>query len=158
MTTLDTTNPRLGCDGSDRPHVAVRAALRVRRVVLACLGVLCVGLAAVGVIVPGLPTTIFLILATICFMRSCPWLQKTLIENRFFGPFLKYLEPGVEMPVRAKVISLGLMWAAISVSIALLASSGAMLSWIAPTLVLAGVIGTVSIVRIGTRADCAAAG
>ena len=136
-------------DTNPPQHIAARLAIRMRRILLACLGVLCVGLAAIGVVLPGVPTTIFLILATACFMRSCPWLQRTLIENRFFGPFLKYLEPGAAMPVRAKVISICVMWAAISVSIVLLSSHDLSLAWAAGTIVLAGLVGTVCIVRMG---------
>lgn len=154
MSTLDPTSSRLTRGVDERPHLAARMVLRMRRILLACLGVLCVGLAAVGVVVPGLPTTIFLILATVCFMRSCPWLQRTLVETRLFGPFLKYLEPGAEMPIRAKVISLVAMWVAISTSLVLLSTADAPIVWVAPTMVIAGAIGTVSIVRIGPSAGC----
>ncbi|MFI4854283.1 MAG: YbaN family protein [Phycisphaerales bacterium JB065] len=130
-------------------HLAARTVTRMRRVLLACLGVLCVGLAAVGVVVPGMPTTVFLIVATACFMRSCPWLQRVLVQNRFFGPFLKYLEPGTVMPVRAKVISIAVMWVAISISVALLSTRHLPILWVGGTIVLAGLIGTVSIIRMG---------
>ena len=128
----------------------------MRRILLASLGVLCGGLAAVGVVVPGLPTTIFLILATICFMRSGPWLQKTLEQHRCFGPLLRDLEPGAEMPMRAKITSLVVMWVAIATSIALLSATDAPLVWIAPTLAIAGAIGTISIVRLGPNPGCGA--
>lgn len=137
-------------------HLATRAMLRMRRILLACLGVLCVGLAAVGVVLPGMPTTIFLILATACFMRSCPWLQSKLIENRFFGPFLKYLEPGAVMPARAKVISIGVMWLAILSSIVMLSTSDLPLIWVGGTIALAGLVGTVCIVRMGRPCPCPA--
>lgn len=129
--------------------MATRAMVRMRRILLACVGVLCVGLAAIGVVLPGMPTTIFLILATACFMRSCPWLQRVLIENRLFGPFLKYLQPGATMPVRAKVISIAVMWMAIATSIAMLSTRDLPLLWVAGGIALAGLIGTVSIVRVG---------
>ncbi len=112
---------------------------------LAFVGVLFVALGAVGVIVPGLPTTIFLILASWCFAKSCPWLETRLIRNRFFRPFLVYLEPGVKMPRKAKVISIALMWFFIS------ASCGAFLArgdWIiALPVIAAGAVGTWFIAR-----------
>lgn len=133
-------------------HLAARLAVRMRRILLASLGVLCVGLAAVGVVLPGMPTTIFLILATACFMRSCPWLQRMLVENRFFGPFLKYLEPGATMPVKAKLITICVMWLAISSSMYLLSGRDLPFAWIATTLAIAGLAGTVMIIRTGASA------
>jgi uncharacterized protein len=133
-----------------REHLAAGLVTRMRRILLASLGVLCVGLGAIGVVLPGMPTTIFLILATACFMRSCPWLQTKLIENRFFGPFLKYLEPGATMPVRAKVITIFIMWAAITTSMLLLSGRELPFAWIAATLAIAGLAGTVMIMRHGT--------
>lgn len=135
-------------------HLAARMVTRMRRILLASLGVLCVGLAAVGVVLPGMPTTIFLILATACFMRSCPWLQTKLIENRLFGPFLKYLEPGAVMPLRAKVISITVMWIAIGTSIAMLSTGDLPLFWVGGTIATAGLIGTACIVRMGRRTPC----
>jgi len=136
----------------DHQHLAVRLVVRMRRILLASLGVLCVGLAAVGVVVPGVPTTIFLIIATACFMRSCPWLQSKLIENRFFGPFLKYLDPDAVMPVKAKVITIFIMWAAITTSLLILSGRDLPFAWIAPILIVSGIAGTIMIARFGASA------
>lgn len=125
--------------------------VRAFRYGLAAAGVGCVGFAAVGVVVPGMPTTIFLIMATWCFARSCPWLTDRLIRNRFFGPFLKYLEPGVTMPRRAKAVAMLLMWTAIAVSCGLLVARGVSL-WIPAIIVAAGVVGSICIARQGLRA------
>ncbi|MFU8829829.1 MAG: YbaN family protein [Phycisphaerales bacterium] len=130
-------------------HLAVRLVTRMRRILLASVGVLCVGLAAIGVVVPGVPTTIFLIIATACFMRSCPWLQSKLIENRFFGPFLKYLDPDAVMPKKAKVITICIMWTAITSSLIILAGQDLPFNWILAVLIVSGLAGTVMIARFG---------
>lgn len=114
------------------------------RLWLAGVGVVCVGLGALGVFVPGLPTTIFLIIASWCFARSCPWLERRLIRNRFFAPFLRFLEPGAVMPTRARIIASAMMWTAIVVSILVLASSEAPM-WVPITVALAGLTGTAAI-------------
>jgi len=112
---------------------------------LAALGVLAVSVGALGVVVPGLPTTIFLIIASWCFAKSCPWLETRLIRNRFFRPFLVYLEPGAAMPRQAKISAMVLMWLAISVSSAVFLARG---DWIiALPVVLAGAVGTWFIAR-----------
>lgn len=116
------------------------------RLWLAGMGVLSVGIGAVGVFVPGLPTTIFLILGSWCFARSCPWLEERLIRNRFFRPFLCFLEPGTPMPTRARVVSTALLWVGVSISVAMLLSRGSS-DWLAAFIVIAGVIGTVFVWR-----------
>lgn len=113
------------------------------RWLLASVGMLCVGLGAVGVFVPGLPTTVFLIVAAWCFTRSCPWLEERLIRVPLFRPFQQYLEPGAPMPRRARVTALVAMWTAIVISSIMV--GGGLLPAI---LVLAGGLGTVVILRI----------
>lgn len=114
---------------------------------LASAGILCVGLAALGVVVPGLPTTVFLIIAAWCFARSCTWLEQKLIRNRFFAPFLPFLVPGVKMPLKAKVISLSMMWAAIAISSTLFIVNHIGHGWPAFGTIAMGAVGTWFIAR-----------
>ncbi len=110
------------------------------------------GLAAVGVVVPGLPTTVFLIMAVWCFTRSCPWMTERLVRNRFFHPFLRYLEPGVRMPLRAKVIAITLMWTAITLSCSLVIMRGVP-ALVSALIAAAGIGGTWCISRQGRAAQ-----
>jgi len=96
----------------------------VTRWLLAALGVVSVGFGAVGVFVPGLPTTVFLILASACFVRSCPWLERKLLRNRLFAPYMAYVDGGAVMPTRARVAALAMMWVCVTVSATLLAWRG----------------------------------
>jgi len=123
----------------------------LHRWVLAIAGVICVAIAAVGVVVPGLPTTVFLILASWLFARSCPWLEQRLIRNRLFAPYATYLDGDAVMPLRAKVVTLALMWSCIGVSLFMLADARAFI-WLAVAIVAAGAWGTAMILRQGRRA------
>lgn len=131
------------------------ATARPVRWMLAGAGVGCVGLGAAGVFVPGLPTTIFLILATWCFARSCPWLERKLVRNRLFKPFLWALDTGAPMPRRARIISTVIMWAAIAASCAIILAraSGPIAGPLILTglIVAAGGVGTWCIWRIAGR-------
>jgi hypothetical protein len=118
------------------------------RLLLAALGVLCVGLAAIGVFVPGLPTTIFLIIATYLFARSCPWLEERLIRNRLFAPFLGYLDGTRPMPMRAKLAVMCIMWSFVALSVLLLGRSLEPQSWLIFMPPVAAVVGTLVIVRM----------
>lgn len=121
---------------------------RPQRWLLAALGVACVGLGALGVVVPGLPTTIFLIIASWCFARSCPWLEERLIRVPLFRPFLGYLEPGARMPRRALVTTLLLMWLAVATSAALVGFGDPSRPLLAGTIVVAGLVGTLFVLRL----------
>lgn len=123
----------------------------VRRFVFASLGVVFVGIGAVGVFVPGLPTTVWLIVASYLFTRSRPEWEAKLIRNRFFGPYLVYLDRPAMMPRRAKVTACLLMWGSTLLSLTLLASRGSLSPWFGITIVVAAAAGTWVIYRLGRR-------
>ncbi len=58
---------------------------------------------------PGLPTTVFLVLAAACFIRSSQKLYDRLITNRTFGPYLKDYREGKGIPLKAKIMALALI-------------------------------------------------
>jgi uncharacterized membrane protein YbaN (DUF454 family) len=119
-----------------------------RRLTLAALGVVCVGLAFAGVFVPGLPTTVFLIAASYLFTRSCPWLEERLVRARVFRPFLPYVRGDRPMPTRARVMAIVMMWAAVSISVATLATRERWLPSISAVILVAAVVGTIVILRV----------
>lgn len=132
---------------ADEPVRPTRS--RLQRWLLTGLGVLLVGIGALGVVLPGLPTTVFLLGASWCFARSCPWLEERLIRVPLFRPFLGALDGGGRMPRRAVVTTLIVMWAAIAVSAALLALTGDQRPVLAAVVVAAGLVGTVFVLRAG---------
>lgn len=120
---------------------------RLARWGLAGLGVVSVGVAAAGVILPGLPTTIFLIIAVWCFTKSCPWLEQRLVRNRLFAPFLVYLDRTEPIPLRAKVAAIATMWAFVAGAVVLFTLRPASPAWLAPLVACAACVGTVTIAR-----------
>lgn len=70
------------------------------------LGCLCVSLGTIGIIVPGLPTTIFMIVALWAFTKSSPQMRAWLIEHKHFGPALQHWVKHRSIPTRARQIAL----------------------------------------------------
>jgi uncharacterized membrane protein YbaN (DUF454 family) len=113
-----------------------------RRLALAALGVVCVALGLAGVVVPGLPTTVFLIAASYLFTRSCPYLEERLLGLRVFQPYLRYVRGDAAMPLKARVMVLVMMWAAVATSLATLAFRGRLEVWVAALLLAAAIAGS----------------
>ena len=93
------------------------------RVVRGCwfvVGWMAVGLGGVGIIVPGLPTTVFFIIAAWCFGRSSPRFERWVLDLPRIGPMVRNYRDGLGMPRRAKVAAISMMWAAILISAVLL--------------------------------------
>jgi uncharacterized membrane protein YbaN (DUF454 family) len=89
----------------------------VKRRLLIGAGTLCVGLGIIGVFVPILPTTPFLLLAAVCYMRSSERFYQWLTNNRIFGAYVRNYIEGRGMPVRIKLLTILLLWLAIGLSI-----------------------------------------
>jgi len=112
------------------------------------IGWVAVGLGFVGVIVPGLPTTVFFIVAASCFARSSPRFERWVLGLPRVGVLVSNYRDGLGMPRRAKVWAIGM--------IVVFAGSSAVFSRERPALAAAiaalGAIGIVYIlVRVPTR-------
>ena len=81
-----------------------------KNLILVSLGLVCLVLGIVGYVMPGLPGTIWLIIAATLFVRSSDRLYNWVIQNKLFGQQVReFLETG-SMRRRAKLLSLGSMW------------------------------------------------
>ena len=87
------------------------------RIALNIVGSMAVLLAILGVFLPLLPTTPFLLLASACYFRSSPRMYRWLMSNRILGNYLLNFQSGKGIPLRAKIVSLLLIWASLSFSI-----------------------------------------
>ena len=113
-------------------------------------GVVCFGLGAVGAFVPGLPTTVFVLMGSYLLARSAPALDERMRTSPLFAPYIKYLDPKVRMPRAAKVAALAGMWTSIGASGVLLRLGGASTPLIV-AVVLSGIAGTWMIVVFRTH-------
>ena len=81
----------------------------MKRMILISLGWLCVSLGFIGIFVPGIPTTIFLIIALWAFTKSSKKLRNWLLNHKRFGPILNNWQQYKVVPRRAKILMVVLM-------------------------------------------------
>jgi uncharacterized membrane protein YbaN (DUF454 family) len=83
---------------------------------LAAVGWGAVGLATAGLFIPGLPATVFVLIAFYCFSKSSPCFAQWLREHAWLGPSLRpHLAEG-GLSKAAKRAALAAMWTSILVS------------------------------------------
>jgi uncharacterized membrane protein YbaN (DUF454 family) len=132
-----------------RPNSAsILPGRSIRRWSFLLLGLLSIAIGFVGVFVPGLPTTIFLIFASYCFTRSCPWLEDQLVRAPIFRPYLKYLDGERAMPLRARLSTVAMIWGASCISLLVVAARGPMAPWFLVTMLVAASIGSVVVMFV----------
>jgi uncharacterized protein len=79
---------------------------RIARAGWIALGLVCVGLGSVGMVVPGLPTTVFFIVAAWAFAKSSPGLEAWVLGLPRIGPMVVDYRNGLGMPRRAKAFAI----------------------------------------------------
>ena len=89
---------------------------RIHKWFLITVGIISVGLGLLGVFIPVLPTTPFLLLAAGCFMRSSQRLYDWLIHHKWFGEYIRNYREYRAIPLRAKVVTLVLLWSVIGIA------------------------------------------
>ncbi len=92
--------PDEGATPLQRP--TLRPLPRVVRWLLLAFSGLCLVLAVIGVILPGMPTTVFVLMAAWAAARSSPRLHRWLLDHRLFGPMLRDWQNGRMVSRRAK--------------------------------------------------------
>ncbi|MBT3991544.1 MAG: YbaN family protein [Rhodospirillaceae bacterium] len=79
------------------------------RPILIVFGWTCVALGAIGAITPGLPTTIFLIMAAWAFSRSSRRFHAWLYGHKYFGPVVSNWDNHRVIPKKAKIMAVSMM-------------------------------------------------
>ena len=93
-----------------------RARLGVR-VLLVAAGSIALVLGLLGIFLPLLPTTPFVLLAAGCYARAWPAAHRWLRANRTLGPICRSGEEGRYLPLRAKLVAIGLTLASFGATI-----------------------------------------
>ena len=107
------------------------------RVAWLLAGLVFTGIGGIGVVVPGLPTTVFMILAAWCFSKSSPRLEQWVLNLPGVGPMIADFRSGLGMPRRAKVAAISCIVAAVGLSAVVLISIG----WIRLLVLAVGAVG-----------------
>lgn len=122
---------------------------RAARGVWAGFGLLSVGIGGVGAVVPGLPTTVFFVIAASCFSKSSPRLERWVLELPTIGPLVRDYRAGLGIPRRTKA------WAITMVAIVITLSAGFLIDStpVRVVVALAGVVGVAFILFVVPTKD-----
>ena len=91
--------------------------MKIGRAAYTVIGLALVGIGLVGVVLPGLPTTIFMILALFCFKKGSVRLENWLLRHKVFGPTLRDWDRNRAIKRRTKVVAVTTMWVFAGLSI-----------------------------------------
>ncbi len=89
-----------------KPDNLARCTLRWGLLAFAWLNV---ALGMIGVVVPGMPTTVFLLIALWAFSKCSVRFQRWLWEHPMFGASIRNWHDHRVIPVRAKIMASGMM-------------------------------------------------
>ncbi len=89
----------------------------VKKVLLISAGSLALFLGILGIFLPVLPTTPFLLLSAACYMRSSERLYTWLIHHKVLGLYIRSYIEHRAVTVKAKVVSISMLWLAILSSV-----------------------------------------
>ena len=79
-------------------------------------GTICVVLGAIGMVLPILPTTPFLLAAAACYYKSSEKMHKWLLNNKWFGEYIRNYTEGRGLTKKTKITALAVLWVTIGVS------------------------------------------
>ncbi|MCU0342339.1 MAG: YbaN family protein [Ignavibacterium sp.] len=83
-------------------------------------GFILVAVGIIGIFLPLLPTTIFLILASVCFLKSSPKANEWLRNHKILGVYIDNYQNKTGLTRNAKIANIITLWTSISLSAFLL--------------------------------------
>ena len=78
--------------------------------ILTVLGLIALGLGILGIFLPILPTTPFVLLASVLFLRGNKRLYDWLLNHPRLGPYIRNFMITRAIPLKVKVISVSMVW------------------------------------------------
>lgn len=118
----------------------------ILRPFLLVVGTLCVVLGVVGIFLPILPTTPFLLLAAACYARSSDRFLHWLLNNRYFGDYIRNYRAGRGMPHSTKILTISALWLTLGMSAAFATTA----LWLRLLLAVVGIGVTAHLLRLKT--------
>ena len=101
---------------SSEQNVQVKSISPLTKYLYLASGFILVIIGVIGIFLPILPTTIFLILASACFIRSSPQANEWLRNHKILGMYIKNYQDKSGLTLKSKMISIILLWLMISTS------------------------------------------
>ena len=89
----------------------------VLRVLLIGVGSLALVVGLIGIVLPVLPTTPFLLVSAACYARSSNRFYMALLNNPYFGPYIRAWRLEHRIPLRAKILAVIMIVVTIGASI-----------------------------------------
>lgn len=86
------------------------------RILFIVAGTVFLALGTVGVFLPILPTTPFLLLAAACYYKGSKRLHNWLLNNKWFGDYIRNYREGKGITLKSKIFAVTLLWITISYS------------------------------------------
>lgn len=80
------------------------------KIICITIGTVSLALGILGIFLPLLPTTPFLLLTAALYFRGSPRLYQWLLNQKNLGPYIRNFRENKAIPLRAKIVSLLLMW------------------------------------------------
>lgn len=110
-------------DFTDYSHETKVSDNPVLRYVWLVLGFLFTGLGFLGYILPGLPGTVFILIAVYFFARSSPRFYNWLLNNRIFGEMIRDWRAGKGLSLKAKTMAISVIAITITISVTAIPNS-----------------------------------
>lgn len=95
----------------------VRAFTSAVRLIWTLAGTVFLAVGIAGVILPMLPGTVFLLIASACYLRGSKRLHAWLTTHPVLGHHIRVMTGEDPMPLRTKITAISAMWIAVTISI-----------------------------------------
>jgi len=83
---------------------------KIVRVLFFGAGTVSLALGTIGIVLPILPTTPFLLLALACYCRSSKRMTEWVLNNKYFGSYIRRYKEGKGIPIKTKIAAITILW------------------------------------------------
>lgn len=117
------------------------------RLLYIIIGSVSLAIGIIGIVVPGLPTTVFLLIAAAMYAKGSQRFYSALINSRFLGAYIRNFQKG--MSIHEKIRANSMMWGMILISAIFFIES----MTVKAILIIVGFIGTTAMGFVKVRRE-----